>query len=356
MSTARVGSLYRFNLGRAGLAAFLVLAAMVTFVPRATAQTPEFTLTPSALNPDAVAPGGVSSISIQVGSQTGFTGTVNLTCQVTSTITTTDTPGCNVSPGSVTVPGIATANLTTKTTTTQTLYSVTITGTDPANSFSTTTASENFTVLAVTPQFTITVETPVSPNSVVAGNAAQGVVTVNAANGYTTPAKGGITLSCGSITPLVTIAPVCSFTYPNSSLPHALTLNGGTAAVGNLTISTFGPITTGSRAQRTNFYALWFGLPFLGFAGIGVAAGGTRSRKAWLLVSICVVAAWLLLIPACGSNTTGTTSTPNGTTPANTYTFTIVGVDSNGVVSSNVSSTNTGPTVTLTVTAPPKTH
>ncbi len=355
MSIERVESLYRFNLGRAGLWAFLALAAMVCSVPHVTAQTPEFTLTPSALNPDAVAPGGVSSISIQIGSQSGFTGTVNLTCQVTSTITTTDTPGCNVSPGSVTVPGTATANLTTKTTTTQTLYSVTITGTDPTSSFSTTTAAENFTVLAVTPQFTITIESPVSPNSVVAGNAAQGVVTVNAANGYTTP-DGGITLSCGSITPLVTIAPVCSFTYPNSTLPHALTLKGGTAAVGNLTISTFGPITTGARAHRTNFYALWFALPFLGFAGIGAATGGTRSRKAWLLVSICIVAASLLLIPACGSNTTGTTSAPNGTTPANTYTFTIVGVDANGVVSSNVSSTNTGPTVTLTVTAPPKPH
>ena len=38
-----------------------------------------------------------------------------------------------------------------------------------------------------------------------------------------------------------------------------------------------------------------------------------------------------------------------------TDTFTIVGVDSNGVVSSNSSTTTTGPTVSLTVTAPPKT-
>jgi len=352
MSIERVESLIRFKLGRGTVPAFLALAVLLSFAPQVTTQTPEFSLQPSALNPDAVAPGGVSSIALQVVPDAGFSGTVNLTCQVTSTITTTDTPVCTVSPGSVSAPGTATANLTTKTTTTQTLYSVAITGTDPATSFSTTTVSQNFTVLAVTPQFTITIETPVSPSSVVAGSGAQGVVSVNAGNGYTTPTGGGITLGCGSITPLVTIPPVCSFTYPGGT--NTLHLNGGTAASGNLSISTFGPVTTGSRGHQNSFYALWISLPFLGFAGIGAATGGKRSRKAWLLVSICIVAASFLLIPACGSNTTATTSTPNGTTPANTYTFTIVGVDSNGVVSSNVSSTNTGPTVTLTVTAPPK--
>ena len=353
MSIERVESLFRFKLGRAGLAAFLCLAAAVSSSPRAAAQTPEFTLTPSALNPGAVAPGGVSSIALQVTSQSGFSGTINLTCQVTSSITTTDTPECSMSPASVTVPGVATANITTKGTTTQTLYGVTITGTDPTTSFSATTPAQNFTVLAVTPQFTISVQSPVSPNSVVAGRNAVGVVIVNAANGYTPP-KGGITLSCGSITPLETITPVCSFTYPNSSLSNAMSFNGGTAGIGNLTITTFGPITTGARAQRSSYYALWFALPFFGFAGIGVSTANRRSRKAWLLISLFVLASLFLLIPACGSNTSSTTTTPNGTTPANTYTFTIVGVDANGVVSSNVSSTNSGPTVTLTVTAPPK--
>ena len=99
------------------------------------------------------------------------------------------------------------------------------------------------------------------------------------------------------------------------------------------------------------FYALWLPIPLL--VGIGAATGGKRARKAWGLIALFVLSASLLLIPACG-NTTNTTSTPNGITPANSYTFTIVGVDQDGVVSSDVSATNTGPTVTLTVTTPPK--
>ena len=59
----------------------------------------------------------------------------------------------------------------------------------------------------------------------------------------------------------------------------------------------------------------------------------------------------LTLTPACGNTGTQTT-TPNGITPAGTYTFTIVGVDGNGVASSNTGSTTTTPSVTLTVTAP----
>jgi hypothetical protein len=352
MSIAQLKPQSRFHFVRALFPALLVLAGVLGLLPRAAAQTSEFTLQPSALSPDAVAPGGVSSTSIQVQSQNGFTGTVDFTCQVTSTITTTDTPVCTVTPGSVTAPGLAIANLTTKATTTQTLYSVTITGTDPASSFTATTGSQNFTVLAVTPQFTITIASAVAPSSVIAGSGAQGVISVNAANGYTTPQKGGITLACGSITPLVTIPPVCSFTYPTGG--NVLTLNGGTAAIADLTISTFGPITTGWMAHRNGFYALWLSFPLLGFAVIGAATGGKRTRKAWALFAVFVVSASLLLIPACGTNTTATTSTPNGTTPAGTYTFTIVGVDSNGVVSSNISSTNTGPTVSVTVTAPPK--
>jgi hypothetical protein len=355
MPTPQLKSISRFDLQRASFLV-LALALLLSLMLPAAAQTSEFTLAPSALSPDAVAPGGVSSTSVQVQSQTGFTGTVDFTCQVTSTITATDAPVCTITPGSVTVPGLVVANLTTKATTTQTLYSVTITGTDPATAFTTTTAAQNFTVLAVTPQFTITIASTVAPSSVVAGSGAQGVISVNAANGYQTPtgAGKGITLACGSITPLVTIAPFCSFTYPNSNASNVLTLNGGTAGIADLTISTFGPETTGALAHRRDFYALWLSLPLLGFTGIGAAASGKRSRKAWALFAIFVVSASLLLIPACGTNTSGTTSTPNGITPANTYTFTIVGVDSNGVVSSNISATNTGPTVTLTVTAPPK--
>jgi hypothetical protein len=156
-------------------------------------------------------------------------------------------------------------------------------------------------------------------------------------------------LSCASISPLVTIAPVCSFSPPNPKVSPS------GSETSTLTISTFGPVTTGFASRPRSFYALWFPLPLLVLAGFGAAAGGKRSRKAWGLLALFIMSGSMLLLPACGTNTSTSTSTPNGITPANTYTFTIIGVDTNGVASSNTgSTTSAGPTVTLSVTAPPK--
>jgi hypothetical protein len=90
----------------------------------------------------------------------------------------------------------------------------------------------------------------------------------------------------------------------------------------------------------------------LSLVGLGAGAGGKRSKTAWLLAAIFVVGAGFLLMPSCSNTSNTQVCTPNGTTPANTYTFTIVGVDSNGVASSNTGSGTSGPSVTLTVTAP----
>jgi len=329
-----------------------MLAALVAVAPSALAQgTSEFTLSASSFNPDAIAPSGTSSSIIQVGAVNGFSGQVALSCQATSPDVTANGPTCTVSPASVTPPASATATITTLSTTPTVAYSVTITGTGPTTSY--TTPSLPLTVLAVTPQFTITVQSTVAPNSVPAGSGAEGVVSVNPINGYVSPSgspSAGVTLSCASITPLVTIAPVCSFSYPSgfSSL-----IVSGAPATSTLTISTFGPVTTGANSQQRNFYGFWISLPILGLVGFGAAAGGKRSRKALGLLAIIVVSGAMLLVPACGNNASTSTTTPNGVTPANSYTFTIVGVDSNGVVSSNTSSTTSaGPTVSLTVTKP----
>jgi len=156
----------------------------------------------------------------------------------------------------------------------------------------------------------------------------------------------GITLSCASITPLVTIPPVCSFTQQPVKV-------NGTPVTSTLTINTAGPITTGSASTSRSFYSLWIPLPMLALAGLGAAAGGKRTRKAWGLLALFVVSGSLLLMPACGNSSTSST-TPNGITPANTYTFTIVGVDIDGNISSNTNSNGTNPSVSLSVTAPSK--
>ncbi len=330
--------------------ASLVLASGLT--PAAAAQgTSEFTLQLSSFSPDAVAPSGVSSSLIQIGSVSGFSGTVQLSCQVTSQQVATDPPVCTVSPASVTAPGNATATVTTKSDTSTQPYSITLTGTGPTTTY--TTPSLPLTVLAVTPQFTITVSSAVAPTTVPAGTGAEGTVTVNPVYGYVTPTPpGGITLACASMTPLVTIAPVCSFTYPQGG-PN-LPISGTTPGSATLTISTFGPITTGAHKSR-NVSGLWLSLPLLGLVGLGAAVSGKSSRRAWGLLGLLVLGGAFILIPGCANNNGTSTTTPNGVTPPNTYTFTIVGVDSNGVVSSNTTTTTAGPTVSLTVTAPPKT-
>jgi hypothetical protein len=338
--------------GHHGIAALCLMAAgfalACSLAPVAVAQgTSEFTLQPGSFNPDAVAPSGVSSSLIEVGSVNGFSGTVNLSCQVTSQQVATDPPVCTVSPPSVTAPASATATVTTNSDTSTQFYNVTITGTGPTTTY--TTPPLPLTVLAVSPQYTLSVATSVAPTSVPAGSGAQGVVTVNPVYGYVTPTKGGITLACASISPLVTIAPVCSFTYPQNAT--SLQVNG-TPVSATLTISTFGPIPTGAHSR--NVMGFWFTLPLIGLVGLGAAVSGKRPSGAWGILALFVLGGAFILIPGCANNTTSTT-TPNGITPANTYTFTIVGVDSNGVVSSNSSITTTGPTVSLTVTAPPKT-
>ncbi len=333
----------------AGIPALCLLASLLIMGPAAFAQgTSEFTLTTTSLDPVAIAPGGTSSSSITVNPATGFTGTVALGCQVTATQPTTSTPVCTVSPATATPPATATATVTTTAQTTTVSYNVTITGTGPTTTYSA--PAQQLTVLAVTPQFTIAVVDAVAPSSVPAGSGAQGTVSVNPINGYLSPA-GGIILYCNTITPLVTIAPVCSFSYPNNK--GFLTLNANPQDV-TLTISTFGPVVTGAAARPRHFYAVWLSIPLLGLVGVGSALGGKRSRKALMFLAVFVVGASFLLLPSCSSTTATSTTTPNGITPANTYTFTIVGIDSNGVISSNTGTTNTATSVTLTVTAPPK--
>jgi hypothetical protein len=89
----------------------------------------------------------------------------------------------------------------------------------------------------------------------------------------------------------------------------------------------------------------------LAVVSLGAAARSRRARKAWGLLALFLVSGALLLLPAC-ANTKTTTTTPNGVTPNNSYTLTVVGVDVDGVISSNAGSTSTNPTVSLTVTSP----
>jgi hypothetical protein len=336
----------RARLRLTGLVAACLCA---TFLFASPASATDFTLTASPLTEPAVAAGGTSASNITVTTGTGFSGPVTFACTVTPSVAgTVSNPVCTVSPASLSAAGGATATITTTPTTTAVSYTISISGTDASGTITATPLT--LTVLAVTPSYTITVQNQIAPSSVPAGNGAEGIITITPLDGYTTPSTGGITLYCATITPLVTIPPICSFSYPTGET--TLQITGTSPATSTITINTSGPEPCGTTTQAGNFPTRWLPLSLLGVAGLAWAGAGRRSHKAWPLLAMFVLGAALLLMPACGTSNGVCTTTPNGDTPTGSYTFTIVGVDGNGIASSNTGTGATGNTVSLTVTAP----
>jgi trimeric autotransporter adhesin len=295
--------------------------------------------------PAAINPGGSDATNVSMAADDSFSGTVALTCTVvaaTQQPTGSTVPSCLVSPDSVT-PSSGGASVTVSTAGLSPSpppgrYIVTITGT--ASGVPQQSTSQNLSVQTVTPQFTITVVRAVAPASVPAGNAAEGTINITPAYGYT----GTVTLSCSSVTPLVTIPPVCSFN------PQPATVSNGVVS-SIITIATYPLPATTSTGRNRGFTAFWLVLPMLALTGVGAASGSKKSRKAWSLLGLVVISGFVLLTPACTNTPTVPTSqTPGYVTPANAYTFTVTGVDANGQASSNAGTS--GPSVTLTVTAP----
>jgi hypothetical protein len=338
-------AILKFRRARGNFFLFCLSAALLSVLPSASAQ--DFTLTMGTFTPPAVDPTGTASSNIALVAGTGFTGSVSLACQVTTALTSVTAPECQVSPTTVQPSGSATVTILTQFAASGTTvsaspgtYTVTVTGTGPST---TQQAAQPITVLAVNPAFTLTIQTVVLPKSVTAGNGAVGTVSINPVFGYT---GGIVTLSCASVTPLVTIPPQCVFTYPTGQ--QGQPVNGSPVTV-PITINTFGPISNTKLVRPPSFYALWLPLPMLVLTGLGAATGGKRSRKAWGILALFILSGSILLLPACGDNLVPSKITPNGVTPNDTYTFTLMGVDQNGNVSSNTGTASTAPTVTLTV-------
>jgi hypothetical protein len=316
----------------------LLLLFAAAHLPFAAAQTQNFTLSASSFSPPAgVDPGGTATAVITVSTPNNYTGSVAMTCAVTSSGSTTSLPVCQISPAEVT-PG-ATPSLTVSTLGAAAgTYTVTVTGTSPGSDTETATLFLN--IVSVPQDYTLTVSTAISPGTVSAGFGAQATVTVTPISGYT----GSVTLSCLSITPPVTAAPFCSFK------PATVDVTGSGAPTSTLTVSTFGVVPNQTKlAHPRIFYVLWLAIPGMALAGIGVRGG--RRRKLLGLLLLMVVGSGLLLLPSCGSNNVPTTSNNanNLVTPKNTYTVTLTGVDQNGISPSNITSTSTAATVSLTV-------
>jgi len=293
----------------------------------------DFTLTPSALTPSAVDAGVSSTATIKVLPANAMTTpTVALSCAVSPV--ETDGPVCQPSSISVVAPGTAGLTVTTSNSTPQIPYTITFTGSDASGSL---TVDFNLTVLAVIGDYTLTVTTPLNPTSVLAGSGATGTITLTPLNGYS---GHMITLSCSSVAPPVIPSPQCSFNL--ATVP----ISSG-AATSTITVTTAGPNSTTTQLRLPRMlYAVCFLMPGLALLGLR-GRGHRRKFMGWLL--LLTLAAGILLIPACGGSTTTAPPTSvggiSGTTPNNTYRFTVTGADENGLVPSN-----TSPTVSLTVT------
>jgi hypothetical protein len=332
----------------------MLSAAFLMLMAAAGAQNFTVTMDPFPY-PAAINPGGVDATTVAVDGIGSFSGTVNLSCQITPPQTGGATPTCTLSRQSVTVPGNSSVSISAQDVTPSPgpgLYKVTVTGT-ASGTTDTQSASTDFTIVAVTPQFTITVVKPMSPTSIAAGNgnASQGEITITPLYGYVSPTgpdgATGVTLSCSSISPLVTIPPVCSFSPANPTV-------AGAPVTATIFITPYGPEPITARQRSSRVYALWFGLPMLGVLGAG-ALGGKKARTVCGLMTLAFLSAALMLVPACNNtnpNGNNNTVTDNGVTPANTYTFTIQGVDADGASASNSGTGSSNPTVTLRVTAP----
>jgi hypothetical protein len=311
----------------------------------------DFTMMVTQPYPSAVDAGQDSKSYINLGTLNGFTGNVSLSCTVSPLVMNgpTCTPPATATPPqqvamSITVGDLAPAGF----------YTLTVTGTGPAPS-TTKTANISLTVLPITRDYTMAVTTAIFPTSVHAGFTAVATITVSPINGY----SGTVTLSCSSITPLATPAPSCSFS-PASVGPQANGLEPPYTTV--LTITTTGntppPPTPASllggldgingsflhTANGPSFKALWLAFPGLGLIALALTTSGRRRRMLCVLSLLLVSAASLLLMPACATNNSNTGL--NGSTPKNTYVFTLTGADTQGVAPSNEA---TPPTVSLTV-------
>ena len=160
--------------------------------------------------------------------------------------------------------------------------------------------------------------TAVSPSSqsVVAGKqTARYTITVSP----NTPAgfPSSITLSCMQPTTPVALAnATCTFTP--ASFPNIPANSGATTSV--LTITTVAPSQTGAvRSGPTFWYAFW--LPVFGVAVVGV--GSSRRRRWMSAVGLVLLLGTMVWLPACGSKSSGTTTT--GTQPG-TYSIGIKAV------------------------------
>jgi hypothetical protein len=327
-----------FHRGRVVRNFFVGLLAGFLLVPVCLAQTAPFTLTPSGgLSPAAVDAGQTATAVIDLTGDSSV-GSVALSCTVTSNVSTTSMPTCQISPNSATPPATPSLTVTTLGATPAGEYSFTVVGT--ANGTTEQSTPLLLNVVEATQSYALTVTQSLNPGTVSPGGTAQAIVTITPLAGY----SGTVTLSCLSITPAVVASPYCSFLSNTTPPENSITVESGTPATATMTISTYGTQqTTAELISPRIFSGFWFGVPGVVLVGLGIRR---RKNKFFACFGALMLMALSLLVPACGGITATSNNNYGYTTPKNTYSITITGVDENGV---SPGQTGTAATVSLTV-------
>ncbi|MGA7697663.1 MAG: hypothetical protein WCA76_21740 [Candidatus Sulfotelmatobacter sp.] len=340
------------SLLRASVFALLLPLFCATHVSLAYGQS--FSFTTSPLQPPAVNPGQNATSIIDLTASGGFDSPVSFNCIVTSSDGSVPaSPTCVVSPPSQTPPADGPAITVSTLGAPAGQYSIVVTGT--SGSLTPQTATLILNVQNVPEDYTLSVSKAISPTSVEAGLGASATITVTPIGSYT----GTVYLYCLSVSPVQTATPYCSFAATQASTtlpPDAVQIASGAPATAVLTITSFGPAASTTATAKPwkprMFYGFWLAVP--GLALLGAGAGGKRRRWLMGLLLLMIVTSGLLLMPACNAaSNNGTTAANGDVTPDGTYTFTITGVDQNGIAPSNNNTGNEAATVSLTITKAP---
>ncbi len=291
--------------------------------------TPSIALTNSGnITANAGATSGNTS-TITVTPSGGFTGAVNLSCAVTTSITNPTSPAtCSLSSSSASISGTtaATDTVTVKTTasTSAGVYTVTVNGSDAATGKITGSTSLTATInsSSSTPSFALTNSGNITVNPG-ATTANSSTITVTPSGGFT----GGVKLTCSVTTTVTNPAdtPTCTFSA------NSLTISGSTAQTSTLTVN-----TTGSSAALylplTKFFAPVGGTALAMVLFFGIPARRRAWRTLFSLLAVVVVMGSI----GCGGGGAysggggggggGTGGGGTGTT-AGSYTVTVTGTD-----------------------------
>ena len=268
--------------------------------------------------------GNTSTISVTPSS--GFTGTVALTCTMTTNAATSPAT-CTLSPTSVDITGTSalpsTLTVTTTASTTPGTYTAKVSG---VSGSTTETTSVTVTVTSTTSSgsFALSNSGAITVNpGATSGNTS--TITVTPSDGFT----GSVALTC-AITPTAASDPAtCSLS------PASVSITDTTAKTSTLTVST---TAASSALNRTN-KLFW---PSAGGTALALVFlfGIPRRRRNWL----AMVGLLVLVISVAGMGCGGSTPSGGGNpgTTAGTYTVTVTGTSTSPSLTKTTS-------VTLTV-------